>query len=102
GSRVAESAMGQYSTFQATQPGYYGERGTVVIMQTLLALYPPYVMQRARERFVPLTILTFKLSVPVPELALALIMENGPSTRPEALKIMRKSSPYGSLMFPND
>ncbi|KZV91332.1 hypothetical protein EXIGLDRAFT_615760, partial [Exidia glandulosa HHB12029] len=101
GARVAESAMGQYAVFENIQPGYYGERGSVVLHQALFALYPPEVLNTAQPRYAPLSTQTFIHSVLVPEAALALIMQDTGSSRPDALKTMRASSRYGSLMFPD-
>ncbi|EJD32291.1 hypothetical protein AURDEDRAFT_24719, partial [Auricularia subglabra TFB-10046 SS5] len=102
GSRRAESAMGQYATFERIQPGYYGERGAMILFQTLMALYPPHTLQQSHERFAPLTILTFIQSVLVPEAALGLIMEDLSLPRNTALRTMRASARYGSMMFPDD
>ncbi|EJD51784.1 hypothetical protein AURDEDRAFT_149420 [Auricularia subglabra TFB-10046 SS5] len=102
GARVAESAMGQYAIFERIQPGYYGERGAVVLHQTLFSLYTPEDLQKSHHLFAPLSTQTFQHSVLVPEAALALIMDDRGETRAQALKTMRASSRYGNLMFPDD
>ncbi|KZW04305.1 hypothetical protein EXIGLDRAFT_594328, partial [Exidia glandulosa HHB12029] len=99
GARAAESAMGQYATMDRVQPGYYGERGVVVIQQALLAMYPPEALRLVQARLSPLTSTTFLHSVLVPEVGLALIMEDSRQPREAALKIMRNSTRYGTMMF---
>lgn len=75
----------------------------MVLHQALFALFPPRVLAAAQPRFAPLSAQTFLHSVLVPETALALVMEDMPAaSRAEALKTLRASSRYGSLMFPDD
>ena len=80
----------------------YGERGSVVIHQTLFTIFPPKVMAEAQKRFAPLAAQMFTNAVLVPEAALLLIMDDKKLERPAALKMMRASSRYGALMFPDD
>ncbi|KAH7106732.1 RTC4-like domain-containing protein, partial [Auriculariales sp. MPI-PUGE-AT-0066] len=102
GLRVAESAMGQYATFERIQPGYYGERGSIVIHQTLFTMFSPEVMLAAQPNFAPLSQHTFTHAVLVPEAALLLIQQDQRTPREAALKTMRASSRFGALMFPDD
>lgn len=102
GVRVAESAMGQFATFQRVQPGYYGERGAMVLHQIMLLLYPLQDLRRVIDRFAPLSEMTVRTSILLPEAALSLIMEDQGVSRADALKIMRSSSRYGNMMFPDD
>lgn len=81
----------------------YGGRGSIILHQVLFAIYPPRILAAAQPLFAPLNVQAFLHSVLVPEAALALTMEDMPKkSRAEALKIMRASSRYGSLMFPDD
>ncbi|EJD46644.1 hypothetical protein AURDEDRAFT_124045 [Auricularia subglabra TFB-10046 SS5] len=99
GKNVAESAAGQYLTFENLQPGYYGERGGVVINLTLLKIYPPETLLRALK---PLSMATVMQAVLIPEVALALIADDFTASRNRASAIMKRSSKYGSQMFPDD
>ena len=74
----------------------------MVLHQILLMLYPPEVLDKAHKRFAPLGAQTFRLSVLLPEAALALIKDDLKLTRAQALKTMRDSSRYGCAMFPDD
>ncbi|EJD32407.1 hypothetical protein AURDEDRAFT_22100, partial [Auricularia subglabra TFB-10046 SS5] len=102
GPRAAESAIGQYATFERIRPGYYGERGAMMLFQSLLSLYPSTQLEQARDTFAPLSVIAFLQSVLIPEAALALIMEDRNSTRQEALATLRASGAYGFAMFSAD
>ncbi|EJD32352.1 hypothetical protein AURDEDRAFT_27278, partial [Auricularia subglabra TFB-10046 SS5] len=92
----------QYARFERIPPGYYGERGSRVLLQSILTLYPPSALQPLQERFAPLSIHAFVDSVLVREMALVLIMEDLKLNRTDALEAMRASGPYGSVKFPDD
>ncbi|KZW04317.1 hypothetical protein EXIGLDRAFT_599245 [Exidia glandulosa HHB12029] len=102
GARAAESAMGQYAVFDKEMPGYYGERGSMVLHRAVLGLYPDGSVEGRRGVYAPLTARTFFVSVLIPEAALALIMADTGDNRAGALKTMRDSSNYGMLQFPDE
>ncbi|KAI9440454.1 RTC4-like domain-containing protein [Lactarius indigo] len=99
GSRAASSVKGQFESFQRTQPGYYGELGSMVMHQTLFNMFPPSSFD-ARS-VAPLTPQDFIQRVLVPEVALALIMEDTGQDRIQAVRTMRESAGYGVAMFPD-
>ncbi|KAJ4470087.1 RTC4-like domain-containing protein [Lentinula aciculospora] len=104
GTRAAADVKSQFANFQNTQPGYYGELGSVLIHQSLYELYPPETTHP--DLVSPLTPKEFINRVLLPEVALRLIMEDkslsGPSGARKALEILRDSSTYGVAMFPED
>ncbi|KAF8586369.1 hypothetical protein K439DRAFT_1408955 [Ramaria rubella] len=92
------SVSGQYATFERTQPGYYGEQGSIIIHQTLYTLFPPSDIPDSVE---PLTPDQFLTRVLVPETAVLLIQEDmNLSTRGEVLRVLDESKKYGLAMFP--
>ncbi|KAF8813016.1 hypothetical protein BYT27DRAFT_6394589 [Phlegmacium glaucopus] len=104
GSRAVVGVRGQFANFEKTQPGYYGEQGSVIIHQTLFDMFPPVSFDPARIS--PLTSNEFVLRILVPEVALRLIMEDrnleGNDGMHQALIVLRESSAYGVAMFPED
>ncbi|PCH44453.1 hypothetical protein WOLCODRAFT_123606, partial [Wolfiporia cocos MD-104 SS10] len=100
GSRQATGIAGQFSNFDKTQPGYYGEQGYVIIHQTIYNLFPPSSYDA--DSTLPLTPTDFNELVLMPEAALLLIMEDMEQTRGEALKTLRESTEYGVAMFPDE
>ncbi|KAH7920529.1 hypothetical protein BV22DRAFT_1133001 [Leucogyrophana mollusca] len=99
GSRAALGVKGQFASFEKTQPGYYGELGSVIIHQTLYNLFPPSSFDASL--IVPLTPAEFIQRILVPEAALELIMEDLCIDRDEALVTLRESAQYGVAMFPD-
>ncbi|KAF8260688.1 RTC4-like domain-containing protein [Lactarius quietus] len=99
GSRAASSVKGQFESFQRTQPGYYGELGSMILHQTLYNMFPPSSFD-ARS-IAPLTPQDFIQRILVPEAALALIMEDTGQDRVQAVQTMRESAGYGVAMFPD-
>ncbi|KAI9464532.1 RTC4-like domain-containing protein [Lactarius psammicola] len=99
GSRAASSVKGQFESFQRTQPGYYGELGSMILHQTLYNMFPPSSFD-ARS-IAPLTPQDFIQRILVPEAALALIMEDTGQGRIQAVQTMRESAGYGVAMFPD-
>ncbi|KAH9000210.1 RTC4-like domain-containing protein [Lactarius akahatsu] len=99
GSRAASSVKGQFESFQRTQPGYYGELGSMIMHQTLYNMFPPTSFD-ARS-IAPLTPQDFIQRILVPEAALALIMEDTGQDRTQAVRTMRESAGYGVAMFPD-
>ncbi|KAF9077980.1 RTC4-like domain-containing protein, partial [Rhodocollybia butyracea] len=104
GTRAAGNVKNQFANFDKTQPGYYGELGSVIIHQTLFELFPPEDIQP--EVVSPLSPKDFINRVLLPEVAIQLIMEDkslsGSSGSRRALKILRDSTAYGVAMFPED
>ncbi|KAF8518974.1 RTC4-like domain-containing protein, partial [Hysterangium stoloniferum] len=93
------SVSGQYATFERTQPGYYGEQGSIIIHQTLYYLFPPELI--LEESVLPLTPDQFITHVLVPETAVLLIKSDmGLSSKADALEVMEESKKYGIAMFP--
>ncbi|EEB94317.1 hypothetical protein MPER_06885, partial [Moniliophthora perniciosa FA553] len=104
GSKVAANVKSQFSNFEKTQPGYYGELGSVIIHHALYELFPPSSIEP--HLVAPLDPKEFIQRVLVPEVGVRLIMEDkklvgGAGTR-EAVQILRDSSKYGVAMFPED
>lgn len=99
GSRAASGVKGQFESFQRTQPGYYGELGSMILHQTLYNMFPPSSFD-ARS-IAPLTPQDFIQRILVPEAALALIMEDTGQDRIQAVQTMRESAGYGVAMFPD-
>ncbi|TFY72456.1 hypothetical protein EVG20_g543 [Dentipellis fragilis] len=99
GSRAVVGVKGQFDSFSKTQPGYYGELGSMVIHQTIYNLFPPSSFDA--DSISPLTPTEFIQRVLVPEAALALIMEDMGFDRDHAAITMRESAAYGVAMFPD-
>ncbi|EAU90075.2 hypothetical protein CC1G_08348 [Coprinopsis cinerea okayama7 len=104
GVRAAAGVKDQFLNFEKTQPGYYGELGSVIIHQTLYDMFPPSSFDL--DSISPLSPEEFTQKILVPEVGLRLIMEDrnlhGPAGEKSALQILRESSAYGVAMFPAD
>ncbi|KAG7093497.1 hypothetical protein E1B28_007172 [Marasmius oreades] len=104
GSKVAANVKNQFSSFDRTQPGYYGELGSIIIHHALYDLFPPASIEPKLVE--PLDPKEFIQRVLVPEVGVRLIMEDrklrGASGFNEAVEILRESSAYGVAMFPED
>ncbi|KAH8929339.1 hypothetical protein BT69DRAFT_1198648, partial [Atractiella rhizophila] len=102
GKRKMKSAMSEYETFEVQIPGYYGDRGSVVIYE---ALREQYVVEDAildDSRSAPLDKATFIRRVLLPEIAMRLIMEDeGLSSLEEAREVMEKSRDFGRAVWPD-
>ncbi|KAK0491856.1 restriction of telomere capping protein 4, partial [Armillaria luteobubalina] len=98
GSRAIAGVKNQFATFEKTQPGYYGEQGTVIILQTLFNLFPPASIHPDQVK--PLTPNEFTQRVLLLEVAARLICQDMGVSPSEAVKILRESSSYGVAMFP--
>ncbi|KAF8992463.1 hypothetical protein BDZ89DRAFT_973426, partial [Hymenopellis radicata] len=70
GSLAASSLRNQLANFESTQPGYYGERGFLVIYNTLTDLVPLATIDRRVIQ--PLQAINFVQHVLVPEVAVRL------------------------------
>ncbi|KAJ6593384.1 RTC4-like domain-containing protein, partial [Mycena capillaripes] len=106
GSKGVKGVQGQFANFEKTQPGYYGELGSVIIHQTLYDMFPlttidPYLVD-------PLTPNEFIQRILVPEVGMRLVMEDMDldpdvkSDKKQAVAILRESASYGVAMFPED
>ncbi|KAL0955173.1 hypothetical protein HGRIS_004081 [Hohenbuehelia grisea] len=104
GSRAVTGVKGQFESFEKTQPGYYGERGAVIIHHVLFDLFPPSSIDPAN--IAPLPANEFILRILVPEVATRLILQDQNKDvdwdMEEGVKILRESAPYGVAMFPQD
>ncbi|KAF8998612.1 RTC4-like domain-containing protein [Cyathus striatus] len=104
GSRAVSGMREQFATFEKTQPGYYGELGSVVIFQTLVNMFPAESFYGASIS--PFSVNEFIQRILLPEVATRLIMEdqslNGQRGVERAVSILRESSSYGVSMFPED
>ncbi|EKM49051.1 uncharacterized protein PHACADRAFT_214526 [Phanerochaete carnosa HHB-10118-sp] len=100
GARKAAGVRSQMTSFAKTQPGYYGELGSVIMSQTIYDLFPP--VDFPPNSTLPLTPIEFIQHILVPEAALLLLMEDMHQSRTEALKTLRDSAQYGVAMFPDD
>ncbi|KIM88166.1 hypothetical protein PILCRDRAFT_814082 [Piloderma croceum F 1598] len=105
GSRAVVGVSGQFASFEKTQPGYYGELGSVIIHQTLYGLFPPSSFDPTL--IAPLTPPEFIQRILVPEAAVGLILEDrrlnpqNEKHKEKAVKILRESAAYGVAMFPD-
>ncbi|KAG6330683.1 hypothetical protein ID866_8406 [Astraeus odoratus] len=99
GSRVVVGVKGQYASFEKTQPGYYGEQGSVIIHQTLFNLFPPSSFDSSH--IAPLTPAEFIQRVLVPEAAARLIAQDLCIDMDDAIATLRESAQYGVAMFPD-
>ncbi|KAL4066174.1 RTC4-like domain-containing protein [Scleroderma citrinum] len=99
GSRTVVGVKGQFASFEKTQPGYYGEQGSVIIHQTLFNLFPPSSFNVSL--IAPLTPTEFTQRVLVPETATRLIAQDLDLTIEDAITTLRESAQYGIAMFPD-
>ncbi|KAI7901479.1 RTC4-like domain-containing protein [Cokeromyces recurvatus] len=87
-------------TFEAYLPGYYGNKGSDKMMDTLnrLFLQTDYMNN---EKAAPLTVVEFLQQVLVPECGIRLIREDKQNkiTLEEAKSIMSESQEYGSTVY---
>ncbi|KAG2058681.1 hypothetical protein BDR06DRAFT_828584, partial [Suillus hirtellus] len=98
GSRTVTGVKGQFTSFEKTQPGYYGELGLLIIHQTLYNLFP--LSSFEPSSIAPLTPAEFIQLVLIPETAVGLIMQDLCLDRDDAIVTLRESSQYGVAMFP--
>ncbi|KAF8124444.1 nuclear condensing complex subunit [Boletus edulis] len=99
GSRTMLAVKGQFTSFEKSQPGYYGEQGSAIIHQTLFDLFPPSAFNMSLVE--PLTLIEFIQLVLVPEVAIRLIAEDLSVNMDEALRTLHDSAKYGVGMFPD-
>ncbi|KIJ65185.1 hypothetical protein HYDPIDRAFT_27905 [Hydnomerulius pinastri MD-312] len=99
GSRTVVGVKGQFASFEKTQPGYYGEQGSVIIHQTLFDLFPLSSFDVAL--IAPLAPAEFIQRVLVPEAAVRLIAQDSGADIEDAVVTLRESAQYGVAMFPD-
>ncbi|KAF8132224.1 RTC4-like domain-containing protein, partial [Mycena galopus ATCC 62051] len=106
GSKGVKGVQGQFANFEKTQPGYYGELGSVIIHQTLYDMFPltaidPHLVD-------PLTPNEFIQRILVPEVGMRLVMEDmgldldDRADKQHAVAVLQESASYGVAMFPED
>ncbi|THH29525.1 hypothetical protein EUX98_g4671 [Antrodiella citrinella] len=100
GSKQASGVRGQFSNFDKTQPGYYGELGYVILSQTIYDLFPPSTFDS--DSTLPLIPNEFIQLILIPEAALALIMDDMSQSRKLSIRTLRESAEYGVAMFPDE
>ncbi|KAF7351024.1 RTC4 domain-containing protein [Mycena sanguinolenta] len=106
GSKGVKGLQGQFANFEKTQPGYYGELGSVIIHQTLYDMFPLDAIDP--ELVNPLTPNEFIQRILVPEVGMRLVMEDmdltldDRSDKRRAVAVLRESASYGVAMFPED
>ncbi|KIK93689.1 hypothetical protein PAXRUDRAFT_828700 [Paxillus rubicundulus Ve08.2h10] len=99
GSRAVVGLKGQFASFEKTQPGYYGEQGSVIIHQTLFDLFPPSSFDVSL--ITPLAPAEFIQRILVPEAAVRLIAQDLCADIEDAIVTLRESAQYGVAMFPD-
>ncbi|KAG9309877.1 hypothetical protein JVU11DRAFT_9906 [Chiua virens] len=99
GIRAVVGVKGQFASFEKTQPGYYGEQGSVIIHQTLFDLFPPSNLDPSLIS--PLTPAEFIQRILVPEAAVRLIAQDLCLDIEDAAVTLRESAQYGVAMFPD-
>ncbi|KAJ7647751.1 RTC4-like domain-containing protein [Roridomyces roridus] len=106
GTKGVKGLQGQFTNFEKTQPGYYGELGSVIIHQTLYDMFPlasvdPHLVD-------PLTPNEFIQRILVPEVGMRLVIEDmdlnvdSKADKKRAMAVLRESASYGVAMFPED
>ncbi|KAH8832865.1 hypothetical protein DL96DRAFT_1583686 [Flagelloscypha sp. PMI_526] len=104
GARSFGGVKGLFATFQKTQPGYYGEQGSLIIHRKLEEMFPTLSIDP--NIVAPLTPGNFIEHILLPETAARLIMEDrrlvGGDAMDKAVAVLRQSARYGVIMFPED
>ncbi|KZV69306.1 hypothetical protein PENSPDRAFT_561022, partial [Peniophora sp. CONT] len=98
GSRAVAGVKGQFESFDKVQPGYYGEKGSHIIYQTIYNLFPPSSFDaQSLSALSPDIVLQRVL---VPEAALALVMEDMDVDVSTASRVLVESARFGAMMYP--
>ncbi|THU87842.1 hypothetical protein K435DRAFT_681005 [Dendrothele bispora CBS 962.96] len=100
--RMKGDVQSRMANFDQSLPGYYGELGYAIILETIQEMFP------ADDLFdvvvEPMNVQDFFEYVLIPEVAVRLIMEDmdlkGQDGMAKAVKIAKESWSYGSQMFP--
>ncbi|KAJ7772040.1 RTC4-like domain-containing protein [Mycena maculata] len=106
GTKGVKGMKGQFANFEKTQPGYYGELGSMILHQTLYDMFPLDTIDA--DLVDPLTPNEFIQRILVPEVGMRLVMEDmsldvdNREDRQRAVAVLRESAGYGVAMFPED
>ncbi|KAJ7099513.1 RTC4-like domain-containing protein, partial [Mycena belliarum] len=106
GTKGVKGVRGQFANFEKTQPGYYGELGSVIIHQTLYDMFP--LTSIDPDLVDPLTPNEFIQRILVPEVGMRLVIQDmhldveDRSDKKQAVAVLRESASYGVAMFPED
>ncbi|KZV83711.1 hypothetical protein EXIGLDRAFT_777308 [Exidia glandulosa HHB12029] len=93
-----EGSRGQRLTIDDFGTGYYGYKGYGIFFNLVYQLFD---IPTVKPRFAPLSIVSIVTCILIPEIALALIMEDKSCEEKLAIDILRKSTDYGRNMFPD-
>jgi RTC4-like domain len=104
GNRSVVQPMTMINVFDELQPGYYGPRGREIISDTVLKKMGDSI-RKTDAIFEELRfcggVTEFISSIVVPEIGVRLVMEDRGLKREEAVKVMRRSVPYGNIVNAN-
>ncbi|KAF7315074.1 RTC4 domain-containing protein [Mycena indigotica] len=106
GSKGVQGVQEQFANFHKTQPGYYGEMGSVIIHQALYDMFPLTAIEPQLVN--PLTPHEFIQRILVPEVGMRLVIQDrnldaeNKADRKCAVAILRASATYGVAMFPDE
>ncbi|KAJ7435749.1 hypothetical protein FB451DRAFT_959645, partial [Mycena latifolia] len=106
GRKAIKGVTADYQCFDETQPGYYGEVGSHIIVNILYDMLPPKTIDADLVK--PLTPEQFLLQILLPEVGMRLIVQDLslnlkiPADKEKAVGVMRDSAVYGVTMFPLD
>nr|GAT56195.1 predicted protein [Mycena chlorophos] len=106
GTKAVQGVQAQFANFHKTQPGYYGEMGSVIIHQTLYDMFPLTEIQPQLVN--PLTPNEFIQRILVPEVGMRLVMQDmdldieDSADKKQAVAVLQNSATYGVAMFPDD
>ncbi|KAJ6553954.1 RTC4-like domain-containing protein, partial [Mycena vulgaris] len=106
GPKSVKGLQAQFTNFEKTQPGYYGEQGAVIIHQILYDMFPLGTIDPDLVR--PFTPNEFILRILVPEVGMRLIIQDMSLSvdsrldKRRAVAVLRASARYGVAMFPVD
>ncbi|KAJ6467946.1 RTC4-like domain-containing protein, partial [Mycena vulgaris] len=104
GPKSVKGLQAQFTNFEKTQPGYYGEQGAVIIHQILYDMFPLGTIDPDLVR--PFTPNEFILRILVPEVGMRLIIQDMSLSvdsrldKKRAVAVLRASARYGVAMFP--
>ncbi|KAF7297965.1 RTC4 domain-containing protein [Mycena chlorophos] len=106
GTKAVQGVQAQFANFHKTQPGYYGEMGSVIIHQTLYDMFP--LTEIEPQLVNPLTPNEFIQRILVPEVGMRLVMQDmdldieDSADKKQAVAVLQDSATYGVAMFPDD
>ena len=97
GARRARSAMALMGRYQELRPGYYGPRGTELIIKTVAGMFLT-TRKLKMKHTTPQSPREFAYEVLVPEVALRLIGEDRGIELVEARMVMKESAAFGEVV----